>query len=175
MFKRTLLIAIGLVQIATAVSLENILKTIETNNHILKEKQTKTYSSKIDAALSNTWSNPVFGMGATDINLNEPTSRDIEAMQTQYISYSQVIPTNGKLKLSNDIKRYDINVNQLEYDNYKQKLKSQAISYSYTIIFQQEKVKILNKYLENLTQQKKLLNLLYENGKMDQSSLVNID
>jgi outer membrane protein TolC len=175
MFKRTLLLVLGLVQIATATSLENILKLVETKNYILKAKETKIRSSKIDADLSNTWSNPVFSIGVTDINLNDPISRDIEAMQTQYITYNQVIPTNGKLKLSNDIKRHDTKVNQLEYNNYKQKLKSEVISYSYTLIFQQEKVKILNKYLKNLTQQKKLLNLLYENGKMDQSSLVNID
>lgn len=175
MFKRTFFILVGFMQIATATSLENILELVETNNYMLKAKETKIRSSKIDVALSNTWSNPVFGIGATDINLNNPTSRDLEAMQTQYITYSQVIPTNGKLKLANDIKEYDTNINKLEYNNYKQKLKSEALLYSYNLYYKNKKLIVLNNYIKNLNNQKKLMNLLYENGKLDQSSLLTVD
>jgi len=175
MLKKTLFLVIVSVQILYSQSIESILKLIDTNNYILKAKEIQITSSLVDADLSSTWSNPVLGIGVSDINLDEPTSRDIEAMQTQYITYSQVIPTNGKLKLSNEIKQYDTKINKLEYLNYKQKLQSEALLYSYNIFYNNEKLTILKRYLKNLQHQKKLMNLLYENGKLDQSILVTQD
>jgi len=175
MLKKTLFLVIVSVQILYSQSIESILKLIDTNNYILKAKEIQITSSLVDADLSSTWSNPVLGIGVSDINLDEPTSRDIEAMQTQYITYSQLIPTNGKLKLSNEIKQYDTKINQLEYLNYKQKLQSEALLYSYNIFYNNEKLTILKRYLKNLQHQKKLMNLLYENGKLDQSILVTQD
>jgi len=175
MLKKIFISIIGFVQLASATSLENILERLESDNHILKEKKSKINSSKIDVDLSNTWSNPVFGIGMNNINIDSPEKRDIEAMQTQYITLSQSIPTNGKLELNREIKEFDLLMNELRYEDNKQKLKSQVISYSYSIVLQKEKFELFNKYLENLSKQKELMNLLYENGKIDQSSLVNLD
>ena len=174
MIKKILFFLIVSVQFLYAQSIESILELIE-KNYILKAKEVKIKSSLLDEKISNTWSNPVLGFGVSDINLDEPTSRDIEAMQTQFISYSQVIPTNGKLELAKKIKKYDTNVNRLEYDNFKQKLQSEALLYSYNIYYNNEKVNILKRYIQNLKQQKELMNLLYENGKLDQSILVTQD
>jgi outer membrane protein TolC len=175
MFKKTFLLVAGLVQISSAMSLENILDLVEKNNYTVKEKQTLIKSSKINEKLSFTWKNPIFGFGVNDINLDDVGARDLEAMQTQYITYSQVIPTNGKLELENTIKKFDTNIKQLELASFKQKIKSQALFYSYSIVFEKEKIEILNKYINNLNKQKELMTLLYENGKIDQTQLVSID
>ena len=175
MFKKICFLIIGFIQVTNATTIESILELVETNNYILKAKQREINSSSVEADLANTWSNPVLGIGVSDINLDTPSKRDIEAMQTQFITYTQSIPTNGKLSLSHDIKNNDIRIKQLEYIDFKNKLKSQAILYSYEFYYEQKKLEILNKYIENLNSQKELMNLLYENGKLDQSKLVSID
>jgi outer membrane protein TolC len=175
MIKKICFLIFGLSQFINATTLDTILDMVEQNNSILKAKQTAVDSSKIDAQLSNTWNNPILGIGASDINLDAPSKRDIEAMQTQFVTYTQTIPTNGKLELSTNIKNNDTNVKHLEYIDFKQKLKSQAMLYAYSIYFENNKLKILNKYISNLNDQKELMNLLYENGKLDQSELVSID
>jgi len=175
MFKKTLiLVTLGL-QFVSGQSLESILELVDKNNYSLKEKQAFINASKVNVELSNTWQNPILGFGVNDINLDEPTSRDIEAMQTQFISYSQVIPTNGKLQSQKEIKQYGLNIKQIEFNNYKQKLKSQAMQYSYTIYYENEKLEIVNRYIENLGKQKELMQLLYENGKIAQSKVVGLE
>ena len=175
MFKTTLiLVTLGLHSI-NAQSLENILELVDKNNYFLKEKKSQINASKISVDLADTWQNPILGFGVNDINFDEPTSRDIEAMQTQFVSYSQVIPTNGKLESKKEIQQYLLNINQIEFTNYKQKLKSQAMQYSYTIYYKNEKLKIINRYLENLKKQKERKQLLYENGKIAQSKVVSLD
>ncbi|MDC0932838.1 TolC family protein [Arcobacteraceae bacterium] len=175
MFRKTLiLVTLGL-QLVSAQNLESILELIEKNNYSLKEKQTSINESKVNVELSNTWKNPILGFGVNDINLDDPTSRDIEAMQTQFITYSQVLPTNGKLESQTQIQQYNVNIKKIEFNNYKQKLKSQAMGYGYTIYYENEKIETINSYLENLSQQKELMQLLYENGKIDQSKVVGLD
>jgi len=175
MLKKTLiLVTLGL-QFVNAQSLESILELVDKNNSSLKEKQAFIDASKVNVELSNTWQNPILGFGVNDINLDEPTSRDIEAMQTQFISYSQVIPTNGKLQSQKEIKQYGLNIKQIEFNNYKQKLKFQAMQYSYTIYYENEKLEIVNRYIENLGKQKELMQLLYENGKIAQSKVVGLE
>lgn len=175
MFKKTLLLATLSLQFVNAQNLESILELVDKNNFSLKEKQAFINASKVGVELSDTWQNPTLGFGINDINLEEPSARDIEAMQTQFITYSQVIPTNGKLESQKEIKQYDLNINQIEFENYKQKLKSQAMRYSYIIYYENEKLEIVNKYIENLAKQKELMQLLYENGKIAQSKVVSLD
>ena len=175
MFKKTLLLATLSLQFVNAQNLESILELVDKNNFSLKEKQAFINASKVGVELSDTWQNPTLGFGINDINLEKPSARDIEAMQTQFITYSQVIPTNGKLESQKEIKQYDLNINQIEFENYKQKLKSQVMRYSYIIYYENEKLEIVNKYIENLAKQKELMQLLYENGKIAQSKVVSLD
>jgi outer membrane protein TolC len=175
MLKKTVILVVLGLHYINAQSLENILELVENNNYSLKEKQSLINMSKVNVELSDTWQNPTLGFGVNDINLDHATSRDLEAMQTQFVSYSQVIPTNGKLESKVEIKKYELNIKQLEYLNYKQKLKSQVMKYSYNIYYENKKNKIINHYLENLIKQKELMQLLYENGKITQSKVVSLN
>ena len=169
---------IGLVlstSIVSAQSLSTILELIENNNSTIKQQKYNIDVSKTTEELSNSWQNPVIGFGFNDINLDNPNSRDLEPMQTQYISYSQVIPTNGKLQTKTNISRYNSVIDEIKLENLKIKLKSQAISLGYNYILQKEKLTLIYKYLDNLKKQKELITLLYENGKIDQSKLVSLD
>lgn len=175
MIKKIFILVTISFQTIYAQNIESILDLVDKNNHTLKQQQNMIYSNKVGIDLSQTWKNPVLGFGINDINLDDPTSRDIEAMQTQYITYSQSIPTNGKLETQKKIQEYSLQIQKLQYENNKKKLKSQALKYSYNIYFEQKKLEIINKYLQNLEKQKNLMKLLYENGKIDQSKIVNID
>jgi len=175
MIKKIFILVTISFQTIYAQNIESILDLVDKNNHTLKQQQNMIYSNKVGIDLSQTWKNPVLGFGINDINLDDPTSRDIEAMQTQYITYSQSIPTNGKLETQKKIQEYSLQIQKLQYENNKKKLKSQALKYSYNIYFEQKKLEIINKYLQNLEKQKSLMKLLYENGKIDQSKIVNID
>ena len=98
MVKNVIIVFFLGINIVSAQSLDNILELIDKNNSLIKQQQYNIKVSKTAAELSNSWQNPVIGFGLNDINLDTPKSRDLEPMQTQYISYSQVIPTNGKLE-----------------------------------------------------------------------------
>lgn len=176
MLKKTLVLSIILTSnFLFAQTLEQVLSLVEVNNYDIKKQRFQILAAEANIELSNTWQNPILGIGVNDINFDRPTSRDLEAMQTQYITYSQVIPTNGKLKSKSEISKYDVTINTLRLKNNIDKLKSLAMGYSYTIYLQQEKLKIVKNYLDNLLKQKELMSLLYENGKIDQSKLVSID
>lgn len=175
MLKKLSLVAIVFINVSSAITLDKVLELVQTNNASLQAKQIKVDSNKIDETLSDTWSNPIVGFGASDINLDTPKKRDIEAMQTQFITYSQTIPTNGKLGVATDIKMSDTKIKQLEVQDFALKLKSQALLYAYNIYFQTRKLDIVTKYIEHLNKQKELMDLLYKNGKLDQSKLVSLD
>ena len=175
MIKKICCVLFGMSQFVHANSIENILELVKQNNFTLKAKQQEVDTSKIGIQLANTWQNPIVGFGVSDINLDHPNKRDIEAMQTQFVTYSQTIPTNGKLDLKSKIKNNDTNIKELEYKEFQQKLQSQALLYAYSLHFENQNLKIINKYLKNLEDQKELMNLLYENGKLNQSKLVSID
>ncbi len=49
------------------------------------------------------WADPMLTIGINDLQSDKPFSRNIEAMQNQYVMYSQTIPLSNKLEVASDI------------------------------------------------------------------------
>ena len=141
----------------------------------LQEKNKSIEKSLYDTKLSTTWANPIIGIGVNDIQLDDVSARDLEAMQTQYISYTQSIPTNGKLALKKDISVYDTKIQTFLLDDYRLKLQATIENYAYKTTIVENKIEVLDKYIQNLEKQKNIANVLYDNGKIKQGDIVKID
>jgi len=53
----------------------------------------------------STWADPILKVGINDVQADHPLSRNIEAMQNQFVTLSQTIPLSNRLELSSAIER----------------------------------------------------------------------
>ena len=111
------IITVGLLTtLGSSQSMNHYYKMLKNNNLVLKNSKALISINKQKSKLSNTWDNPVFSVGVNDLLLNKNfLSRDVEAMQTQYISLSQKIPTNNKLGIKASISRSEELISKLIY------------------------------------------------------------
>jgi len=175
MLKNILLTIILFSSYASAITLDTLIALGLKQNYTLQEKNKSIEKSQYNTKLSMVWTNPIIGIGVNDIQLDDVSSRDLEAMQTQYISYTQKIPTNNKLDLKKDISIYDTNIQTLLLDDYKLKLQSTIKNYAYKTTIIENKIKVVDKYIKNLQKQKEIANVLYDNGKIKQGDIIKID
>ncbi len=172
---KNILIASFVFSYASAITLDTLIALGLKQNYTIQEKNKSIEKSLYDTKLSTVWANPTLGFGVNDIQLDDASSRDLEAMQTQYISYTQSIPTNGKLDLKKDISIYDTKVKTFLLNDYRLKLQSGIKNYAYKTTIIENKIKVVDKYIENLHKQKDIANVLYDNGKIKQGDIVKID
>ena len=172
---KNILIASFVFSYASAITLDTLIALGLKQNYTIQEKNKSIEKSLYDTKLSTVWANPVIGIGVNDIQLDDASSRDLEAMQTQYISYTQSIPTNGKLDIKKDISIYDTKVKTFLLDDYRLKLQSTIKNYAYKVTIIENKIKVVDKYIANLHKQKDIANVLYDNGKIKQGDIVKID
>jgi len=175
MLKNILILSLLLSTYVSAITLDTLIALGLKQNYTIQEKNKSIEKSLYDTKLSTVWANPIIGLGVNDIQLDDASSRDLEAMQTQYISYTQSIPTNGKLDLKKDISIYDTKVKTYLLDDYRLKLQSTIKNYAYKATIIEDKIKVVDKYIENLHKQKDIANVLYDNGKIKQGDIVKID
>jgi len=137
-------------------SLEYYFGILKKNNPLLSMKKSAILIDREKTALSNTFENPTLSLGANDLLLDNFSKRDIEPMQTQYLSISQKFPTNGKLKLKTNISKSEERVSKLLYKDLILKLES-SLAFE---IFNQEilkrKLSLIDRYIKNVKKLEKL-------------------
>ena len=57
------------------------------------------------ADIVSLWSDPVLKAGINDIQAVHPLSRNVEAMQNQFVTLSQTIPLNNRLEIASDVEK----------------------------------------------------------------------
>jgi len=75
------------------------------NNYQLQILQEESEIAGREAAIESTWSDPILKVGINDLQADHPLSRNIEAMQNQFVTLSQTIPLSNRLELSSAIER----------------------------------------------------------------------
>ncbi len=168
MIIRTFIFSIFLIASSFSGTLDEITKNALNRNFEIKEIQKSIDLSEQDIILSDTWKNPILSLGVNDIQFNNPLQRDKEAMQTQFIGLSQVIPTNGKLSKKTKIAQKDKEIAQLLLKEKKLNLISKIYEYGYSIIITQKKIDLINHYQKNTKELEEVASMLYENGKTKQ-------
>jgi len=160
---------------ALANSVDEIVKSAYENNQDLKSLQKAIDTASYNITLSKKWKDPVLTFGVNDIHFDEPLKRDKEAMQAQYVGFSQIIPVGKKLNIQEDIAKKDKSIASLLLEDKKLKLKSKIYEASYNILMLEQKMKLLNSYERNIKKLKKLSNDLYKFGKSNQNEVLNAD
>ncbi len=81
---------------------ETIDYSIQNNYQlqILKEESSIISEQK---EIEGFWADPVLKVGINDIQADHPLSRNIEAMQNQYVTLSQSIPLSNRLEVASEI------------------------------------------------------------------------
>jgi len=158
-----------------SISVDTIVLNTLNNNNSIKSINEKIISSQQDILLANKWSNPIFSFGINDITLSDPLTRDKEAMQAQYIGFSQTITSNSKLNLKNKIAIQDKNIIEENLYDRKLILKSKIYELSFNIVFLEKQVKLLNKKLNYINKIEKLLNNSYSFNNINPNSILSLN
>lgn len=155
-----------------ALSLDEIVDTALKNNQNLKSIQSSINVADENINLSRKWMNPTLTLGVNDIHFDEPFKRDQEAMQAQYIGFSQVIPVGNKLDIKEEISQKDKTIAALQLEDTKLILKSKIYEISYNILILERKLELLKKYEQNIKKIEKLSQGLYSLGKSSQNEIL---
>lgn len=163
MLKYLILLSL-IVSSINAINLNSMMKIVKRNSKDLSVVEQKIKMAKENMKLVTKWDNSILGLGINDIHLNNMTSRDLEAMQSQYISLSQIIPTNGKLAIKENIERKGSEVYRLLLKDKILRIESILREYLSKRMITLKKLKLINSYLTNIS---KLKNLYKELAKTD--------
>jgi len=174
MLKNILISMYVIVSSSLAVSLDEMLNMVLQKNENLKSLEQSILVANKQIETSDNWSNPVLTLGVSDIQFDDVKKRDLEPMQNQYIGYSQVIPMGEKLEIKREISIHDKTIARYKLEDQKLQLKSKIYEYGYNIVILEKKYELLNKYLKNIRSLEELSNSLYQNGKMQQTDIINL-
>ena len=147
-----------------AINLNGMMKIVKKNSRDISVVERRIKTANENMKLVTKWDNPILGLGINDIHLNDIRSRDLEAMQSQYISISQTIPTNSKLEIKENIERKNSEVYRLLLKDKIVKIESILKEYLSKRVIVFKKLKLINSYLANIS---KLNNLYEELSKID--------
>jgi hypothetical protein len=174
MLKNTVLATFLAISSSFAVSLDEMVDNVLNKNHDLKSLEQSIEVANEQIKISKNWQNPVLTIGANDIQFDEPTKRDLEPMQAQYIGFSQVLPMGDKLEIKEAIAQKDKSIATYLLDDKKLQLKSKIYEYGHNIVILEKKYELLNKYQQNIKSLEALTNALYENGRAKQTDIINV-
>ena len=73
------------------------------NNYQLQILEEESSIIGEQKAIEGFWADPVLKVGINDIQADHPLSRNIEAMQNQFVSVSQSIPLSNRLEVASEI------------------------------------------------------------------------
>ena len=173
MVLKILLLTALLLSSSFSQELEIIVKDALKNSYEIKQKQKGLLFDEQNIALSSIWKDPIFSAGANDVQFDEPFKRDKEAMQTQFISLSQVVPTNDKLAKKELIFKKQKEISELQLKDIKLKLASKIRELGYSFVITQKKIKLLKEYQKNTKELEDVAYVLYESKGIKQTVPLN--
>ena len=155
-----------------AKSIDDVVVETINQNYSIKALESSINIAQEQIELSTKWKNPILSLGATDIQFDDITKRDLEPMQAQFIGISQVIPIGDKLKIEKKIAQDDYQISKYEVEDKKLQLKSKIYEYIYNIKLLEERLKLFEKYKSNTKKLEKLLKELYKYNKANQAQIL---
>ena len=173
MFKKLLLSSLFTITFLYATSVDEIVINTLNNNYDLKSLEKSINLANEQIKISKNWQNPVLSFGVNDIWFNDTFSRDKEAMQAQFIGFSQVIPLGNKLDIKKEIAQKDKKIEILNLEDAKLKLQSKIYELSYNILVLEKKEKLLDSYELNIQKLEKLYVALSKYGKIKHNEILN--
>jgi len=152
-------------------SLESLVESAMKNDPKILLLKEKIRLANEDIKSSDIWENPVLTAGLKDILLDDPLSRDIEPMQTQFIGISQKIPLSDKFSVKKDIALKKRQIVDFLIENEKRKISSQLSAFLYEKEILKKRLSLLHENRKNLYTIKRLL----KGYRADEDLLLDID
>ncbi len=146
-------ITLLLITLSTSIfsmSIDAAIKTAHQNNPIIVALQDELTAKSVDIKNSALYKNPILSFGFTDINLENPDQRDLEAMQTNYITIAQEITQNSKLNLKEKIEKLNYNILSLKIEDQKNLITKKINEISYKISEMITTIPLLKAKMKNL-------------------------
>ncbi|MCH9739321.1 MAG: TolC family protein [Epsilonproteobacteria bacterium] len=88
-----------------AQTLQEVIDYSLQNNYQLQILQKESEIIDRQADIESTWDDPILKAGINDVQFEKPLSRDIEAMQNQFVALSQTIPLSNRIEIASEIER----------------------------------------------------------------------
>ncbi len=157
------------------ITIDSVLKAVETNNPSLKiyDEQIKQQDALVAGA--NAWMPPMFGIGTFMTPYNnfsrESNLRDGSLMLTA----EQEILNKSQKKSETDFLTAQSAITSAAKTNGLNELKALARSFYYDIVLEQKKVEFINKNIEILSNLKKLANIRYTYNKAELAQIYALD
>jgi len=120
------------------------------NNPKIKELHKQIKAKEFDILNTANYKNPVVSIGVNDINLNDPIKRDIEAMQTQYINFSQEIVNSSKLHIKKNIEKYNQIILSSKLENEKNLILKKLYIYYFQYATLQDNIQLYKQQQNNI-------------------------
>ncbi len=175
MLKKSFILS-GLLIVTTssiqAKNIDDVVTETLNQNYSIKALESSIDITKEQIELSTKWKNPTLSIGATDIQLNDITTRDKEPMQAHFIGFSQTIPVGEKLEIQKSIAQDEYQISKYEVLDKKLQLKSKIYQYIYNIKLLEERLSLFEKYKVNTLNLEKLLKELYKYNRANQAQIL---
>ncbi|PLY07299.1 MAG: hypothetical protein C0625_06720 [Arcobacter sp.] len=159
--------------ISNAQSIDEVVNNTINKNYTLKALENSIDIARQQIDLASKWKNPTLTFGATDIQFDDITKRDLEPMQAQFIGFSQTIPLGNKLEIEKKIASDDYEISKLLLEDKKLQLQSKIYEYIYNIKLLEERFSLFEEFKQNTNNLKKLLTKLYKYNKASQIQILN--
>ncbi len=86
-------------------TVQEVIEYSLLNNYQIQTLQEEFGIVDAQANIVGAWRDPILKVGVSDIQAVRPLSRNIEAMQNQYVSLSQTIPLSNHLEIASDVEK----------------------------------------------------------------------
>lgn len=160
-------------QLLFGVSVEELVQTTFEKNYTLQGLEKAIDSANENIVLATKWQNPMLSFGANDIQFDDVSKRDLEAMQAQFVGITQVIPMGDKLEYKEQIAFKDKEILGFVLEDKKLEFQSKIYELSFSIAILEKKQHLLESYLDNIKKLEELNVALYENNQALQTQALN--
>ncbi len=140
-----------------AQNLDSLITLAYKNDPTLAQLQEGMALSKRKSEAAALWENPNLTLGATDLRVDDLTTRSLEPMQTHFVSLSQKIPLWHKLALSKALFQGKEKIAKYRVEDAKRKILSQLTGLVYLSVIVDKKIALITKNRKNLHHIKQLL------------------
>ena len=152
---------------------KQLVENTYEKNYTITGLQKAIMGANEDIILAKKWQNPMLIFGMNDIQFDDVSRRDLEAMQAQFIGITQVIPMGDKLEYKEEIALKDKEILTLILEDKKLELQSKIYELSFSIAILEKKSKLLENYLHNISKLEQLNTFFYENNQILQTQTFN--
>ncbi len=142
------------------ISAQTLQETIEqsiANNYQLQILEEEQGITKEQSDIEGFWADPTVQIGINDIQAERPFSRNIEAMQNQYVSYSQTIPLSNRLKVASELEKEKLKVIEVRKEALKAEIAYGIRKAFIDATYSQKTLQILDDYIAFLRKPMQLL------------------